>query len=359
MEAARDPEPASRWRGPGTLSAEASPALYTRMSVPVQGGGIHIAECERNAGVATGPVMELRHIRSFLVLAEELHFGRAAARLHIAQPSLSLQLQQLERRVGVQLVARTSHRVRLTPAGEAFRREAQRVFGQVDLAVDAARWASSGSVGQVRIGFNFPAGQRILAPTLSLLHDRYPDVRTTLLPRHTRGQLAELRNGRIDVAFIYGTLDEEGLRQRPILTLPVVGLCSSAHPLATGEAVRWPQLAQHRCMLPSQATSPAMHDALTAAAQLNGIDLSTSEMFDDGDAAVVMVASEQVVIFASSVRAESVALPGIAVLPITDPVPQVTVHAVWREPTVNPAVPVFLDTLHDASAHYALTAADR
>jgi hypothetical protein len=66
-----------------------------------------------------GMPMELRHITSFLVLAEELHFGRSAARLHISQPSLSLQLQQLERRVGVELVARTSHSVRLTPAGEA------------------------------------------------------------------------------------------------------------------------------------------------------------------------------------------------------------------------------------------------
>ena len=75
--------------------------------------------------------MELRHITSFLVLAEELHFGRSAARLHISQPSLSLQLQQLERRVGVELVARTSHSVRLTPAGEAFRREARLLVGQV------------------------------------------------------------------------------------------------------------------------------------------------------------------------------------------------------------------------------------
>ena len=75
--------------------------------------------------------MELRHITSFLVLAEELHFGRSAARLHISQPSLSLQLQQLERRVGVQLVARTSHSVRLTPAGEAFRREAGPLLGQL------------------------------------------------------------------------------------------------------------------------------------------------------------------------------------------------------------------------------------
>lgn len=297
--------------------------------------------------------MELRHIASFLVLAEELHFGRAAARLHIAQPSLSLQLQQLERRIGVQLVARTSHRVRLTPAGEAFQREAQRVLGQLDLAVETARRAASGSAGQVQIGFNFPAGQRILAPTLSLLRDRFPDVQISLLPKHTRGQLAELRDGKIDIAFIYGTQEEEGLCQRPILTLPVVGVCSAAHPLAGIGNVRWPQLAAHRCMLPSRSTSPAMHEALVAAAQANGVDLSTSEVFDDGDAAIVLVASEQIVIFASSARAESVVSPGLAMLPLIDPVPQVTVHAVWREPAANPVVPLFLDTLDEARPQYA------
>src|SRR6516165_9132597 len=98
--------------------------------------------------------MELRHITSFLVLAEELHFGRSAARLHISQPSLSLQLQQLERRIGVTLIARTSHSVRLTAAGEAFRKEAEPLLGQLDRAVDAARRAAA--TGRLRIGFNFP-----------------------------------------------------------------------------------------------------------------------------------------------------------------------------------------------------------
>ncbi|HEY3713843.1 MAG TPA: LysR family transcriptional regulator [Jatrophihabitantaceae bacterium] len=299
--------------------------------------------------------MELRHITSFLVLAEELHFGRAAARLHMAQPSLSQQLQQLERRIGVQLVARTSHSVRLTPAGEAFRREARRLLGQLDLAVEAARWANSGGSGQVRVGFNYPAGQRILAPTLSLLHDRHPEVRTSLVPKHTRGQLAALRDGQIDIAFIYGALDEKGLCQRSILTLPVVGICSTRHPLAAGAQVRWPELATHRCVLPSQATSPAMYDALIAGARLNGVDLSTAEVFDDGDAAVVMVASEPIVIFASAARAESVQATGLATLSLIDPVPQVTVHAIWRDQDPNPAVPLFLDLLDEAGPEYVST----
>jgi DNA-binding transcriptional LysR family regulator len=302
---------------------------------------------------SSGMPMELRHITSFLVLADELHFGRSAARLHISQPSLSLQLQQLERRIGVRLVARTSHSVRLTPAGEAFRREVRPLIGQLDLAVEAARQAGQVASGQLRIGFNFPAGQRVLVPTLAKMRDTYPQVRTSLLQRHTCGQLNELRSGRLDIAFIYGTCAEAGVSQRPILTLPVVGICASDHPLAAGESVRWPELARHRCVLPSQSTSPAIHDAVLSAARRNGIDFSAVEVFDDGDAAVVMVASQQVVIFASSVRAETVGMIGLSTLSFVDPVPEVTIYATWREQDKNPAVPLFLDSIDQARREYA------
>ena len=292
--------------------------------------------------------VELRHITSFLVLAEELHFGRSAARLHISQPSLSLQLQQLERRVGVRLVARTSHSVRLTPAGEAFRREARPVPGQVDRAVEAARRAGPGASGQLRVGFNFPAGQRVLVPALARLRDSCPQVRASLYQRHTRGQLAELGAGRLDVAFVYGTCRDEGVRQRPVLTLPVVGVCPRDHPLAAGGRVRWPELVRHRCVLPSQSTSPAIRDAVLSAARGHGIDLSAAEVFDDGDAAAVMAASQRVVIFASSVRAQSAGAMGLAALSFVDPVPEVTIYATWREQDANPAVPLFLDAVDQA-----------
>src|SRR6185437_1262000 len=130
--------------------------MYRRTSRSVRGRGSASRHDSPRSWNSSGMPMELRHITSFLVLAEELHFGRSAARLHISQPSLSLQLQQLERRLGAQLVARTSHSVRLTPAGEAFRKEAGPLLGQLDRAVEAARQAGPGATGHLRIGFNFP-----------------------------------------------------------------------------------------------------------------------------------------------------------------------------------------------------------
>jgi DNA-binding transcriptional LysR family regulator len=165
----------------------------------------------------------------------------------------------------------------------------------------------------------------VLVPALSLLRERHPQVRTSLLQGHTRGQLTELRDGKLDIAFIYGTCD--GVSQRPVLTLPVVGVCASGHPLATGAPVRWPELARYRCLLPSQSTSPAIRDAVTTAAR-----------------------ADEIVTFASSVRAETVRVIGLATLSFVDPVPEVTVYATWRDQDANPAVPLFLSTVEETRA---------
>ncbi|WP_345655056.1 LysR family transcriptional regulator, partial [Pseudonocardia tropica] len=120
--------------------------------------------------------MELRHLHSFLTLAEELHFGRAAQRLHMAQPSLSQQIQRLEQSLGTQLVARSSHEVHLTPAGEAFVVEAQAVLSRVDRAKETTRHAAEGRAGTVRVGCNLPAAQGVLPRVLARLRSELPDV---------------------------------------------------------------------------------------------------------------------------------------------------------------------------------------
>ncbi|MFJ8815222.1 LysR family transcriptional regulator [Amycolatopsis thermoflava] len=120
--------------------------------------------------------MEFRHLVSFLAIADELHFGRAAARLHLTQPSLSQQLQRLERTLGVELVARTSHEVRLTSAGRAFEVEARAIVNRMGKAAQSAREAAAGRTGTISVGYNFPAGQHILPATLARMHAEYPDI---------------------------------------------------------------------------------------------------------------------------------------------------------------------------------------
>ncbi len=124
--------------------------------------------------------MELRHLRYFVAVAEELHFGRAAARVRIAQPPLSQQIRQLEQELGVVLFNRNKRRVELTPAGRAFLEEVRRIFAQTAHAVRTAQRADRGEIGQLAIGFVPSADLDILPRVLRVWSSRFPAVEIEL-----------------------------------------------------------------------------------------------------------------------------------------------------------------------------------
>nr|WP_163507759.1 LysR family transcriptional regulator [Fodinicola acaciae] len=286
--------------------------------------------------------MEFRHLEAFLAIADELHFGRAAARLRVAQSSLSEQLSKLERAVGVRLVERTSHRVALSEAGEAFRGEAMRLLAARARAVEVARAAAAGDAGHLRIGFNYPAGQRVLMPAMARLHERWPRIRTTLREGRTGPQLSDLTSGRLDLAFVYGRPTVPGVCHEHVLTVPVVALVGERHPLAGREEIRCAELAAHRCVIFRREQSPAMYDAIVAA----GVELSPLDRVDDPAATEIVVATEMLVAFASAVRAETGVGGNLTAVQLTDPVPTLDVYAVWRENS-DRAVRLFLDCVRD------------
>jgi len=291
--------------------------------------------------------MELRYLASFLAIAEELHFGRAAARLHLAQPSISQQLQRLEREVGVELVSRSSHEVRLTPAGRTFEVEARKLLEATRRAVTVAREAAAGRMGSINIGFNYPAGQRVLQPTLVRLASGYPGVSTSLWEARSGPQLAALADARLDVALVFAGPPTAQQRSRKVLTVPLVAVVSKRHPWANRHEVPFRELAEQPCVLFHREESPAMHDALVAAAYQCGISLSVTEEIADAGAAGIVITTRQVVGFASAERAAH--LPGseLTSVRLVDPVPTVALHAVWR-PDPQPVVGAFLDCLKAA-----------
>ncbi|MBX6357866.1 MAG: LysR family transcriptional regulator [Micromonosporaceae bacterium] len=291
--------------------------------------------------------MELRYLVSFLAIAEELHFGRAAARLHLAQPSLSQQLQRLEREVGVELVSRTSHEVKLTPAGRAFEVEARRVLDQSRRAVRAAREAASGRAGTISIGFNFPAGQRVLQPTLVKLNADYPNISTNLWEARSGPQLMALSEGRLDVALVFAGPLAAQLRSQRVLTVPLVAVVGRGHPWAERRQVPFRELAQQCCVLFGREQSPAMHDAIVGAAERCGIRLNIADEVDDPGATGIVVATRQVVGFASAARATHLPPRGPVAVRLVDPVPTVGMYAVWR-PDPQPVVGAFLSSLDAA-----------
>jgi len=146
--------------------------------------------------------MELRDCQCFVAVAEELHFGRAAARLGMAQPPLSQRIRALEAELGAALFVRTSRMVALTPAGEAFWREARALLALAGEAAAVPRRVAAGLCGRLRVGFVNPAMDAFLSATLAIFRQNAPEVELVLREMGSREQGEALAAGRLDVGFL-------------------------------------------------------------------------------------------------------------------------------------------------------------
>ena len=176
--------------------------------------------------------MELRHLRYFIAVAEELHFGRAAERLSIAQPPLSQQIQQLERELGFSVFLRTQRRVELTPAGRLFLDEARAALAGLEKAAAAGRRIARGEVGWLGIGFVGTAAYRSLPTVLSAFRSRYPDVDLVLRELVSARQADALRDKRIHVGLARPALEAEGIVCEAWIREPLLAALPEHHALS-------------------------------------------------------------------------------------------------------------------------------
>lgn len=200
--------------------------------------------------------MEFRHLRYFLVLAEELHFGRAARRLSISQPPLSLNIQQLEASVGARLFERDSKGVRLTAAGRAFRESATALLAQAEEARLLAREIEAGAVGRLRVGFVGSMLYRGLPQRLREFQARYPGIQVALTELNSQEQIDGLLHGRLDAAFIHTGRVPDELATRLIHSEPFVCCMPEDHPLAGRRTIRLTELRGDPFVLFSRKASP-------------------------------------------------------------------------------------------------------
>ncbi|MDY0883153.1 LysR substrate-binding domain-containing protein [Dongia soli] len=180
--------------------------------------------------------MELRHLRYFVAVAEELHFTRAAERLHIGQPPLSQQIQALEQELGVELLARSKRRVSLTEAGKRFLVSARRILAEADQAADDARRAARGELGELRIGFSSSVPFTSMLPRL--LHDyrqAHPQVTLTLREMFAVEQMEALRADKLDIGLVRhsGLEHPADLEFHEIRQDPLRVAINAGHPLAS------------------------------------------------------------------------------------------------------------------------------
>ena len=189
--------------------------------------------------------IELRHLRYFIAVAEELHFGHAAARLNISQPPLSQQIQALEEQIGARLLARTNRSVALTPAGRQFLSDCRQILSQVDDAAARAARLHQGETGELRIGFTSSAPFiKAVSDTLSGFRRRYPDVHLQTREINTREQIAPLHEGTLDLGLMRNTQLPDTLNWQVILREPLLAMIPRDHPLAAQSQVTLAELAR-------------------------------------------------------------------------------------------------------------------
>lgn len=214
--------------------------------------------------------VELRHLRYFLALAEELHFGRAAQRLAMSQPPLSVALQQLESAVGARLLDRDSKRVRLTPAGQSFRVSAQALLGRFEDACAQAREVEAGEVGRLRLGF---VGSTLFHGLPDWLHNfqaTCPRVEVVVVELNSQDQIQALVQEDLDLALLHTDRLPPALECRPLYEEPFLACLPESHAAARRRSVPLTSLSEQPFILFSRRGSPDYHARIIEMCRLQG-----------------------------------------------------------------------------------------
>jgi len=215
---------------------------------------------------------ELRHLRYFVAVADELNFSRAAQRLHMAQPPLSAAIRQLERELGVALFTRTSREVRLTDAGRAFLDGARRTLAEAERAAREARRAGAGEVGSLRLGYSWSVRFETLPAIGRQLRTSHPGIDLLTQEMWNARMPAALADGTIDVAIALCPEVASGLEIEPIRAEPLVALLPAGHPLAGERALALESLAGEEFVLFPRELAPRLHDAFMATYRRAGFE---------------------------------------------------------------------------------------
>ncbi|MFZ4834647.1 LysR family transcriptional regulator [Rouxiella sp. Mn2063] len=288
--------------------------------------------------------MDMRHLRYFLALADELHFGRAANRLAISQPPLSVSIRQLEASLGVQLFERHSQGIKLTAAGEALVPAAQGMIERMQMIVKHIRDVERGVIGHLRIGF---VGALVLQG-LSTLVDRFQRQRAQLqlqlLERNTRDQLAELTHGNLDVGFVHSARLPDGISSLLFSSDPFVVCLPSQHHLAERARLSLHELQADNVIVFSRELSPDYYDHIQAVCFEAGIYPDVHYESRHWLSVVALVAQGLGVALVPASLGNA-PLNGVKFAPLAGVIMTSQTYCVWREGDNRPLLSAFLDSV--------------
>ncbi len=293
--------------------------------------------------------MELRHLRYFVAVAEELHFGRAAKRLAMSQPPLSQQIKLLEEEIGVVLFLRTKRQVELTAAGEVFLGEARKAIAQAEHAIRAARRAARGEIGRLAVGFVSSAVYGQVPSIFRLMRSRYPGVSLVLQDLTSEEQVEAVKANRIDVGLIRPpVLAAESLAMRVIWRETLMVALPEGNPLAREAEIAVEALAGESFIQIPRHVAPGFYDQCIRICARAGFAPKIVQEARTTPTIVSLIAGGMgVSILPSSLM--SLQRSGVVYRPLKTPAPTTDMAVIWRPADESPTLRSFLEIIWEVA----------
>ncbi|MFZ3161759.1 MAG: LysR family transcriptional regulator [Rhodoferax sp.] len=289
--------------------------------------------------------MDLRHLKSFVVLAEELNFSRAAVRLHISQPPLTRQIQLMESELGAPLFERLPKGLALTAAGRTLLDDARRMLGLMDAAKDRAAQAGRGELGRLDVGIFGSAIFHHIPRLLLQFRSLYPNVQINLHEQTKAEQIQALRERRLTIGFNRHVRPAPDLVVETVYQEPLLVALHGAHPLAQQAAISVRELSQQPLILYPNNTREGFADHVLSMFYHEGLQAQVELEVKDVVTAVALVSSG-FGLCVTPEAASSLQLPGVVYRPLkAEPAPTVELVCLYRRDDVSPVLTAFLETV--------------
>jgi DNA-binding transcriptional LysR family regulator len=287
--------------------------------------------------------MDPRKLRYFLAVAEELHFGRAARRLNISQPPLSMQIRALEDELGTLLFSRDRRNVALTEAGRVLLAEARNVLLQIEHARNAVQCAARGEVGHLAIGFITPVEYNVLPALLENFRRSYPGISLTLREVLSDRQLVELESGMLDVGLLTAPVDRPTLCFHPIWRERVIVAIPAAHELARSTApISVRRLASEQFVMFPRSVAPALYDGVIQFCHKGGFSLTIAQEVAQSQTIISLVSAELgLAIVPESMR--GLRRAGVTYRSFREESPSVETVIAYQKDRISPSVENFVN----------------
>ncbi|MBX7220700.1 MAG: LysR family transcriptional regulator [Blastocatellia bacterium] len=291
--------------------------------------------------------MELRHLRYTVTVADELSFSRAAEILHVSQPALSRQVQELEEELGIQIFSRTKRSVIVTDAGRLFLAEARRILAQADQAVQTAARASRGEIGRLVVGVEASSVYCPVAPVFGTYRKRFPKVELVVRELPSMQQLYELGINQLDVGLVVLPVEcDDDIRLESVLTEPVYVALHKGHPLAAQENLSLADVSSEHFVLVPRDLGCGFYNQISHLCTTAGFSPKVTQEATQLQIILSFVAAGLgVTLVPASVRFFQV--PGIVYLPLDEPTASVELALACRAEDQSSVLQAFLNMVKE------------